>query len=259
LGNQVLFLRYIWSGSNSIQGRRTAAQDLQTKLGEVLEAFPNARHYIISHSHGGNIVFNALTASIAKRINGIICLATPILVARKRSFSEYSVSVAGTPVPIFFFAISGATYLGSTYILSKFGYYFSGDSLINAVIGFFTLGFANYAQSWSLNLLDENQDVYIESEKVLFLRIPGDEASAILSAAHAVSWMLSNLFIVLPSLLKNLSKALQLFIIQFDPAKSMNPTNKKGRFRFLFSYALSFLICIFLFVASSAYNIEYPF
>ena len=63
--------------------RETASRDLQVHLRERLDTFPDARHVIVAHSHGGNVVLSALSdPDLADRIDDVVTLATPFLSAR---------------------------------------------------------------------------------------------------------------------------------------------------------------------------------
>jgi uncharacterized membrane protein len=71
---------FLWSGANSIEERRSAAVGLAKTLDEGVAAAPNARHFIIAHSHGGNVALDARQAMSRDAHNvNIITLATPFL------------------------------------------------------------------------------------------------------------------------------------------------------------------------------------
>ena len=58
-----------------------AARDLQEHLLSVCERFPHAKHFVIGHSHGGNVVTDAVAriASPAAAPCGVVYLGTPHL------------------------------------------------------------------------------------------------------------------------------------------------------------------------------------
>lgn len=69
-----------WSGANSIEERRGAAVRLAKTLDESVAAAPEARHFIIAHSHGGNVALDARRAMSGNAFNvHIVTLATPFL------------------------------------------------------------------------------------------------------------------------------------------------------------------------------------
>lgn len=49
-----------WSGRNSVAARRQAAADLRRSLVAQIAAQPDARHVLVAHSHGANVVLHAL-------------------------------------------------------------------------------------------------------------------------------------------------------------------------------------------------------
>ncbi len=84
-GSETKVFPFVWSGRNSVRARRDAAARLKRKLELRLRQYPGARHYIVCHSHGGNIALLALAGSdLEKRIDGVVCLATPFFLARER-------------------------------------------------------------------------------------------------------------------------------------------------------------------------------
>lgn len=72
--------RLRWSGANSTAERLAASDHLKTMLLEKFQCYPQAKHFIIAHSHGGNIALNALRdISVDECITGAVFLATPFL------------------------------------------------------------------------------------------------------------------------------------------------------------------------------------
>lgn len=71
---------FLWSGANSIEERRSAAARLAKTLDESVAAAPEAPHFIIAHSHGGNVALNAREAMLGNPLNvHIVTMATPFL------------------------------------------------------------------------------------------------------------------------------------------------------------------------------------
>ena len=51
----------------------------------LTEKFPKARHFVIGHSHGGNVMLYAMKdAALSDRIAGAVTLATPFITVRRR-------------------------------------------------------------------------------------------------------------------------------------------------------------------------------
>jgi pimeloyl-ACP methyl ester carboxylesterase len=87
-----------WSGQNSHSERVKASSWLARSLNENVQKYPDAKHYIIAHSHGGNVALRALSdlGFRPQVISGLICLGTPYLsaIARKRPiFMDYDAFV----------------------------------------------------------------------------------------------------------------------------------------------------------------------
>lgn len=86
LGPKVIFAPFRWSGANSHDARITASRTLCDHLRLRFQQYPQARHFIVAHSHGGNVACYALRAlDIRQRLGGIVTLGTPFLLCRPRS------------------------------------------------------------------------------------------------------------------------------------------------------------------------------
>lgn len=81
----VEFTVFQWDGRNDFTSRRKAADGLLVHITRQIEEKPNANHWIIAHSHGGNIALMAGQHCPANPgLAGIICLATPFFDLRVR-------------------------------------------------------------------------------------------------------------------------------------------------------------------------------
>lgn len=77
---KVEFVSLKWGGENSQAGRLAGSEKLSEKLLQNYHQHPDAAHFIIAHSHGGNIaLMSCAAAPVAKTVKGLICLATPFL------------------------------------------------------------------------------------------------------------------------------------------------------------------------------------
>jgi hypothetical protein len=66
-----------------------AAKKLADALNENLESYPDAAHFVIAHSHGGNLALYALhDARLQERLSGIICMNTPFISATRRDAEQ---------------------------------------------------------------------------------------------------------------------------------------------------------------------------
>ncbi len=87
--------RFCWSGINSHTARLQAGYDLALYLREVKKQFPdNTRHFIIAHSHGGNVALYAMDSELngsklGDDVSGVVTLATPFINVQKRSLPKF--------------------------------------------------------------------------------------------------------------------------------------------------------------------------
>lgn len=85
LDEPVHFSAFRWSGDNSHVARIAASRKLREYVAAVKEAHPAARHYLVCHSHGGNIAFYALRdRETADRVAGVVTISTPFIHATAR-------------------------------------------------------------------------------------------------------------------------------------------------------------------------------
>jgi pimeloyl-ACP methyl ester carboxylesterase len=72
LGDRIAFETLEWSGANTHRARREAAQKLRAQLADSIAANPLARHFLVAHSHGGNVALYAMAdATLRQHIAGI--------------------------------------------------------------------------------------------------------------------------------------------------------------------------------------------
>lgn len=188
-----------WSGWNGIGARRKGADRLARHLGELLKAFPTARHFVIAHSHGGNISLYAMrNPELGVRIAGIVCIATPFLVARRRDLGREGV----------------ATLLAAPLILSAAAWGFLNDELRAAapwlpeIVGLALWTFvAMVVVAWLFARWDRGAKRILETLRLpeatpplLIMRAPGDEASALLIFFQFLSLLAVRLFHLLSRL-----------------------------------------------------------
>jgi len=73
--------RFVWSGSNTHRGRSDAVRALSKRL----EDSPSVDHYIVAHSHGGNIARDLWKEypGLREKIKGLCFLSTPFIHRQK--------------------------------------------------------------------------------------------------------------------------------------------------------------------------------
>lgn len=88
----LLLCRPDWSGRNRQTDREIAANRLIGHIHQQSIHFPSSKHFLIGHSHGGNIILWALERApktISKSITAVVTVSTPFLEFRPRDeFSE---------------------------------------------------------------------------------------------------------------------------------------------------------------------------
>ena len=83
LGLRARFVPLDWGGKNSVQARWDGSVKLLTQLEEQRKEHEYADHFVVGHSHGGNVALMALDSEpAAKKVRGVATLATPFLSAR---------------------------------------------------------------------------------------------------------------------------------------------------------------------------------
>src|SRR6266571_3231628 len=88
VGGAVEFAQFNWTGKNKHSDRVSAGQQLELLLRERLAALPGSKHFLVCHSHGGNVGLMALRDPyIQERIAGVVCLNTPFVHAYRRSLA----------------------------------------------------------------------------------------------------------------------------------------------------------------------------
>jgi len=81
LDGPVSFSDVPWSGDNSHVARKEGACKVARHLEREFEEKPNAKHFLVAHSHGGNASLYALRDNepLAEQLEGLICMATPFI------------------------------------------------------------------------------------------------------------------------------------------------------------------------------------
>lgn len=184
--------KFTWSGLNGLRARRNAAYRLREKLAEDLRQSPEARHFVVAHSHGGNIAMYALRVpELAERISGIICMATPFLLVRLRDPNSG------------LFAIHAAVILTLTWLgifLLPFWTGFPALAKAAFVIVLSPLILNLFFKTWQNNArywVKEMEPPSLGKNQMLVAKITGDEASDVLKTAHLVFWLLNGVFEVM--------------------------------------------------------------
>lgn len=86
----VVFREFSWNSRNTHAARAEAGVRLARFIRAGHAQCPGARHFIIAHSHGGNVALYAMRDEAARQaVAGIVTLATPFIRTRRRVLSRY--------------------------------------------------------------------------------------------------------------------------------------------------------------------------
>jgi pimeloyl-ACP methyl ester carboxylesterase len=181
---------FLWSGRNSISGRRAAASDLNRHLDAALRANPWDAHVVVAHSHGGTVASQALSApNIDGRVRALICLATPFTYVVKSSLARIQTAVVAAT------SLANAAWWTAALamfpdISRRFGS--SGFGLLvllSCVVAFaIVLPIAKWTEDNSLTELPAGP----RCTPVFLLRGSRDEATSLLSAVQLFDWACSS-------------------------------------------------------------------
>lgn len=189
LGEGLKILPFNWTGKNSPAARQQASADLAAQLAVQVKDYKNAAHYVVSHSHGGALALSAVVKlGVLEKIAGVVCMATPFLVARERDLGRGRVETfVGV---ILSAAIAGALILDA--LLAPLPWpetlraVVKAMALLALILGT-VLGLLGW-QKRAQRLLEElASEVAVDPRKVLIVRTPADEASGFLIVGQFVS------------------------------------------------------------------------
>lgn len=180
-----------WSGWMSHGARRKGAEELKNELRERLREYPDSNHYLIGHSHGGNVaLYSRADEEVSKGIKGIVSLATPFIVARDRDI--------GPDAPKYFAIALLILAAGLEYLLMRMLGLLTQSSPIlwlAGIISFCLIGSACLKlylgwQGFASKIRSELELPEISPQRLLIVRSPADEASAFLLFSQFL-WQLS--------------------------------------------------------------------
>jgi len=206
LHGTALIRRFCWSGGNSHTARLRAAERLKNHLRSLLDNFPSIPHFVIAHSHGGNVVFYALQdETLRRKLAGVVTLATPFLQLRARALPRFlfwfgllAVSFALLAAGLHLVYRDASAWLLVVTAVVLFGFTLCLLIFVSSVLAY------RVRQFPAVSLLKLRRRVFLDEElrrfrhppidfkKLLILRPVGDEASGVLVAAQFLSWALTS-------------------------------------------------------------------
>ncbi len=203
LGCRIHFRRLCWSGVNSHTHRLKAAADLRDLLADSVTRYPRASHFVVAHSHGGNVACYAMQDDrLREVVRGIICLGTPFLHVRHRPLPRNLIS-AMIPT-LLIFAMLGVAYLLGAPRESAAKYFVAAaaTSVLPLIISLVWALVRKRASrlSWrelsTLGGRTSDQAVAalaypnLGTERLLAVRVSGDEAAGAILISQMFVWLL---------------------------------------------------------------------
>jgi len=188
-GSDVAIVPFRWSGGNNPAARKQAQQELRNHLRAQLTRYPGAQHFVIAHSHGGNVALYAMRdAALQERVSGVACLATPFIVARRRALGSKDTlgQVAGAAV-----ALTVGVAIIAQQLLPEFDIWWLPHLLLVVILAISFGLIAWLLPAWKKYAERLVPDLQLGSlsspQKLLLIRAPGDEAGAGLAFVQFVS------------------------------------------------------------------------
>lgn len=173
-----------WSGGNMVGARWRAALRLRQKIERGVKAYPDAKHFVIAHSHGGNVALSALSdEDVSKKVSGVITLATPFLsakVVKPRELIDFGVGLFAALFAGWCVILAG--------VAQGHGWAWWLPALLTClvVLGLLWLGgwLNDQMHDFAKRLVARMPSVLPPPDKLAVVRVEGDEAIATLAGAR---------------------------------------------------------------------------
>lgn len=187
LGEHFQVFSFRWEGKNLHDVRISAVSKLVEFMEELRVNSKISFFHLVGHSHGGNIAIGSLrNQSCYQRILSVTTLSTPFFVAQKRylgvklaPFLEVTFLSAAVIFLLIVSCLVGPKYyLIPPYMLIVLASRFITKSAANSLAARITKSSIELQNNLSLNC---------DTQKLLVIRSPGDEANLILTSAQAIS------------------------------------------------------------------------
>ncbi|MBT9612003.1 MAG: hypothetical protein IV108_01920 [Burkholderiales bacterium] len=203
LGGETIHRRITWPGlfgslaNNGHDYRLAGAKTLVQSLKESFAEFPDAEHWVIAHSHGGNVALYALRdPEVAQRLDGIVTMAAPFIQCKPRSYAADVITIW----PLLFMSIGMVLMLVLFAALALYVLHLKGDAAalftiagtLAGEIPLFILWLkkdqlpAKFA-AWQKATLDKLTLPTSIRQRMLCLSIRRDEAGGLLKGMHSVA------------------------------------------------------------------------
>ena len=189
-----IFIRppFPWPGKNSVSARRRAASDLGQNIKTAKRLYPSSLHFIIAHSHGGNIVaYAAESLEVRDGVAGFACLSTPFFQAKIRTLDAKMLALG---VMLIFATVS--VYFPRYALLSAWPTYVSTAiyCVISSVAGLILQRVIGSFDGTARRLARHINAEVAPDVNLRIFRSVGDEASFSLGAAQFCQWISLEVF-----------------------------------------------------------------
>jgi len=178
---------FCWTGRNTAQAREIAAQELARSLQQQVQDDPTAVHFVIGHSHGGNVALKAVEiANLFSKVH-VICLSTPFFHVCRRNY--------GTELPSYAMQAGAAIcfFAACMYLSSRLLGFWSLWNLLTLGVSILLLRSADGLMSRWRERADEIIGRFViavpATANLMIVRTVGDEAVAAIAAFQFVGWL----------------------------------------------------------------------
>lgn len=184
----VQFERFRWSGWNSFIARDRASLKLVQYIEKVRHHYPWVPHYLIGHSHGGNVSIRASLALNGYPIAGLVCLATPVITTRRRRLTLSRQIMVGFG----FFFVALLPFLDWASLASREPLTETpwAAILIAAIVAALWVPTASYLVR---DITSGRSVSHLDPSRVAFIRAPFDEASGAIGTANLIGSVLEQM------------------------------------------------------------------
>ena len=202
-----LLRRFCWRGRNRHADRAEAAIELRAVLVDLTTRHPAAEHHVVAHSHGGNVVLDAVSGG-GEALRGVTVttLGTPFLSMKPRPVSKKVLAFA-TFVSVVFVAnlvelLATERPFDSATDWIWLAYYGLWTLVAFLAITFFATSASMYRRATDVGWWDLLRGRSVDSEagrvtarpiddeRLFIVTAQGDEAAALLGAGQLASWIL---------------------------------------------------------------------
>ena len=195
--DKISFDRIDWSGNNTSDARLRGAQILIKQLKSHDHEREDLLHFVVGHSHGGNVMMYAGKDPYVKdNVTGFATLATPFIVAQNRILGPNGLIHLLLGLMLFcFFATIFIRYQFFPDMSARF------FIMPGIVFGMICLWLWKQWGVWTTRLLERLElGVPNKQDQLLIVRMSGDEASAGMSAAQLIATVSTRIFFWLSNL-----------------------------------------------------------